>query len=172
MTNATIAGDGTSTAQASSDIGFGRAPLYDSDIGFALSVSDDKKAFTATFNNFSARLTANSPNPIVTRDFSFTIPYKAKDPCEEIPLFVSGFVAAEKGVNSHVILCANGQTSFLDLTEADGKDFVHQTKVLAGTGSELRVTIFLAADRDSNSQADATLIVNAVDTDTALKRSA
>jgi hypothetical protein len=172
MSNATIAGAGTSTTQASSDIGFGRAALYDSDIGFAIAVSDDKKAFTATFKDFSARLTVSSPDPMVTRDFSFTIPYKAEDPCEEIPLFVRGFVAAEKGVNSHVILCANGQTSFLDFAETEGKDFVHQTKVLAGTGSELRITIFLATDRDSSSRADATLIVNAVDTDTAKKRPA
>jgi hypothetical protein len=72
---------------------FGEAPTYNSDVGFALAVSDDKKAFTATFSGLSISLDPNSSAPVTSRVFTFVLPLSGADPDAEIPFFVSGFIA-------------------------------------------------------------------------------
>lgn len=146
----------------SSDPGFGPAAAFLTDAQFIAAVSPDKKAITATFGNFTLELTANSSQAIVKRDFSFTIPFKAGAPDQEIFLTLQGFMFAEKGVNGHLILCANGQTSFIDFAEVDDS-ILHHVKVAAGTGSELQVTIILVLARDSKSNAQANLSISSID---------
>ena len=70
---------------------FGNAPTYNSDTGFTLWLSDDKKAFTVAFSNLLVQLISNSSQPIITRTFSFSLPLSGIDPGTEIPFYVSGY---------------------------------------------------------------------------------
>src|SRR5215467_1511059 len=66
---------------------FGNAPTYNSDTGFTLLLSDDKKSFTAGFSNLLVQLIPSSPQPIITRTFSFSLPLSGVDAGTEIPFF-------------------------------------------------------------------------------------
>ena len=93
-----------------SDATFGPGPTFNTDIGFDIALSQDKKAFTALFGGLEAIIDGNSAPPIVTRVFSFSIPLKDTKPGQEIPFFVSGFATAQKGANAHLIFTVNDQS--------------------------------------------------------------
>jgi len=147
---------------------FGQAPTYNSDVGFSLGVSDDKKAFTATFDGLAISLDPKSSAPVVTRVFSFVLPLSGADPGTEIPFFVSGFVAAENGANGHLVFSINDQTMVADFPGNVETDFVQQLKFKVGSASEVRLTVFLLADHDSKSDAQVKLNVLSIDTDVLL----
>jgi hypothetical protein len=54
---------------------FGKAPSFISDVQMAHAVSDDGKAITITFGNFTAEIVPFGP-PVVTRTFSLVLPLK------------------------------------------------------------------------------------------------
>jgi hypothetical protein len=149
---------------AANDTTFG-GPTFNSDVGFNIGFSDDKKAFTATFSGLGVSLDAKGSAPIVTRVFSFALPLSGADPGAEIPFFVSGFVLSQKGANGHLLFSVNDQTMVVDFPENSNNDFVQQLKYKAGDASELRISVFLLADRDSQSDAAVNLNVQAIDTD-------
>lgn len=152
-------------ALGAGDATFGQAPTFNTDVGFSLDVSQDKKAFTITFGNLAVSIDGKSSAPIVTRLFSFVLPLSGVDPGLEIPFFVSGFVSAEKGANGHLVFGVNEQTMVTDFTANSDKDFIQQLKYKVGSASEVRITIFLLADRDSTSDSAVHLNVTAIDTD-------
>ena len=94
-----------------SDATFGPGPTFNTDVGFDIALSPDKKAFTALFSGLEAIIDGNSAPPIVTRVFSFSIPLKDAKPGQEIPFFVSGFAIAEKGANAQLVFSVNDQSS-------------------------------------------------------------
>ena len=149
------------------DATFGPGPTFSSDIGFDIALSEDKKAFTATFGGFEAVIDGKSASPIVTRVFSFSIPLTDAKPGQEIPFFVSGFLAAEKGANAQLVFSVNEQSSMASLPIATQDSFVHQLKYKATDAAEAKITIFLLANRDSKSDAAVHLNVTAIDTDIA-----
>ena len=122
------------------------APTFESDVAFTVDISSDKKAFTAAFNGLGVKLAA---------------------PDLEIPFFVQGFVLAEKGSNGHLVFSVNDQTVVADFPSGSDKSFVQQLKYKAGWSNEVRITIFLLADRDSASDAGVSLNVTTIDTDIA-----
>jgi len=144
---------------------FGDAPTYNSDTGFTLWLSDDKKAFTAVFSNLLVQLVSSSSQPIITRTFSFSLPLSGVDSGTEIPFFVSGYALCGKGTSAHLVFTVNDQTMVADFPENTDNEFVQQLKYKAGSASEARVTINLLADRDSKSGGDAFINVLAIDTD-------
>jgi hypothetical protein len=79
------------------DATFGPGATFNTDVGFDIALSQDKKAFTATFSGLEAIIDGKSAPPIVTRAFSFSIPLAHAEPGQEIPFFVSGFAVAERG---------------------------------------------------------------------------
>jgi hypothetical protein len=89
-------------------------PTFNSDVGFDIGFSDDKKAFTATFSGLVVSLDATGSAPIVTRVFSFTLPLSGADPGIEIPFFVSGFVLSQEGANGHLLFSVNDQSMVVD----------------------------------------------------------
>jgi hypothetical protein len=147
-----------------SDAMFG-GPSFSSDVGFNIGVSDDKKAFTATFSGLGVSIDAKGSAPIATRVFSFSLPLTGADPGAEIPFFVSGFVLSQKGASGHLLFSINDQTVVVDFPENSNNDFVQQLKFKVGYASELRIRVFLLADRDSKSDAAVNLSVQAIDTD-------
>src|ERR1700682_265051 len=83
------------------------AATFNTDVGFSLDVSPDKKAFTASFSGLAVSIDGRSSAPIVSRTFSFALPQSGADPGQEIPFFVSGFVLFEKGANGHLLFRLN-----------------------------------------------------------------
>jgi hypothetical protein len=148
-----------------SDAVFGQAPTFNSDVGFALAVSDDKKAFTAAFSGLAVSLDPKSSTPVAARVFTFVLPLSGATPDTEIPFFVSGFVFSEKGGNGHLVFSINDQTMVADFPGNSNQDFVQQLKFKVGSASEVRLTVFLLADRESKSDATVKLNVLAIDTD-------
>ena len=150
-------------------------PTFNSDVGVDIGISDDKKAFTATFSGLGTRRSRCQPRtgspPIVTRVFSFALPLSGADPGMEIPFFVSGFVASEEGANGHLLFSVNDQSMVVDFPKNSDNDFVQQFNYKVGSASELRISVFLLADRDSKSGAAVNLNVLAIDTDTAKHQS-
>ena len=153
------------------DATFG-GPTFNSDVGFSLDRSDDKEAFTATFSGLIVSFGFKGSAPIVTRVFSFAIPLWGADAGTEIPFFVSGYVATEKGANGHLLFSVNDQSWSVDFPEGSDNDFVQQFNYKVGSASELRITIFLLADRDSASDAGVSLNVLSIDTDVSKHQSA
>jgi hypothetical protein len=90
----------------------------------------------------------------------------------EIPFFVSGYVATEKGANGHLLFSVSDQSWIVDFSESSDNDFVQQFNYKVGSASELRITIFLLADRDSASDAGVSLNVLSIDTDVSKHQSA
>ena len=144
---------------------FGPGPTFANNIGFDIAVSEDKKAFTATFSGLDAIIDGRSASPVASRTFSFCIPLSGADSYEEIPFFVSGFAASEKGANAHLMITVNDQTSVTDFPANSDGSFVQRLNYKPGAAAEARITVFLLADRDSKSDAGVQVIVNAIDTD-------
>lgn len=149
------------------DATFGPGPTFNTDVGFDIALSPDKKAFTALFGGLEAIIDGRSAPPIVTRAFSFSIPLKDAKPGQEIPFFVSGFAFAEKGANAHLLFSVNDQSSIAYLPTESKEGFVHQFKYKATDAAEAKITVFLLANRDSKSDAAVHLNVTAIDTDIA-----
>ena len=147
------------------DATFGPGPTFNTDVGFDIALSPDKKAFTAMFSGLEAIIDGKSAPPIVTRVFSFSIPLAHAEPGQEIPFFVSGFAVAEKGANAHLMFTVNDQSTTAYLPTESNEGFVHQLRYKATDATEARITVFLLANRDSNSDAAVHLNVSTIDTD-------
>jgi hypothetical protein len=148
------------------DTTFG-GPAFNSDVGFDIGFSEDKKAFTATFGGLVVSLDAKGVAPIVTRVFSFALPLSGGNPDMEIPFFISGFVLSQEGANAHLLFSVNDQSMVVDFPKNSNNDFVQQFNYKVDSASELRISVLLLADRDSKSGASVNLNILAIDTDTA-----
>ena len=149
---------------------FDPALTFNTDAGFVLALSPDKKAFTATFGSLEIIIKGASAPPIVARVFSFSIPLKDAEPGQEIPFYVQGIAQLENGANAHLVFTVNDQSTTAYLPAGSKDDalrdgFVHQMKYKATGAAEARVTVFLLVNRDSKSGADAYLNVSTIDTD-------
>jgi hypothetical protein len=147
------------------DATFG-GPTFNSDVGFSFGVSDDKEAFTVSFSGLVVSLDGKGSAPVVTRVFSFSLPLLGADPGRVIPFFVQGFALIQQGANGHLLFSVNEQTMVVDFPENSNDSFVKEFDYTVGTASELRITVFLLADRDSTSDAAVNLTVSTIDTDT------
>jgi len=152
------------------DSAFGQAAKFTTDVGFNLAVSDDKKAFTASFSGLEIALDGKSAPPIATKVFSFSIPLSGADPGKEIPFEVSGFVASEKEANAHLVFSVNNQTTVMDFPANSNSSFIQQLKYKPEDAAEARITVFLLADRDSTSDSGVHVTVSTIDTDMAASR--
>lgn len=144
---------------------FGDAPTFNTDVGFSLTLSDDKKAFTASFGGLAVVIDGTSASPIASRVFSFSLPLSGAQPGQEIPFSVSGFAFSEKEANAHLVFSVNNQTTVVDFPADSNADFVHELKYTAGETTDVRMTVFLLADRGTNSDSAVHINVTAIDTD-------
>jgi len=136
---------------------------FNSDVEFNIGVSGDKKAFTANFSGLGVSLNAKGSPPIVTRVFSVARQLSGADPGVEIPFAVSGNVFSQEGANGHLLFSVNDQSMVVDFPKNSDNDFVQQLNYKVGSASELRISVFLLADRDSKSDAVVSLNVLAID---------
>jgi hypothetical protein len=140
---------------------FDTAP-FNSDTSFIFSVSPDQKAFDASFGGLAVTHGIKGFAPIVTRTFSFSVHVSAADQGSEITLFISGFASTMPGANAHLLFSVNDQSMIVDFPENSNDEFDKQLIYKVGASSELRVTVFLLADRDSTSDAQASLNVTKI----------
>ena len=154
------------------DATFDSALTFNTDVGFDIALSPDKKAFTATFGGLEAIINGTSAPPIVTRVFSFSIPLKNVEPGQEIPFSVQGIAQLENGASAHLVFTVNEQSTTAYLPPGSKADdgalrdgFVHQMNYKATGAAEAKVTVFLLVNRDSKSGAGAYLNVSTIDTD-------
>ena len=105
------------------------------------------------------------------RVFSFSLPLSHAEPGPNIPFFVSGFAFSEKEATAHLVFSVNDQTTVTDFPANSNTDFVQQLNYTTGDAADARITVFLLADRDSNSDSGVHVIVTAIDTDTAKYKS-
>ena len=145
------------------DAAFGQAVTFNTDVGFSLAVSPDKKAFTATFGGLEAIIQGTSAVPIATRVFSFSIPLSGADPGQEIPFTVQGHSASEKEATAHLVFSVNDQATVVDFPVNSESSFVQQLKYKAGNAADARITVFLLADRDSRSNSGVQVNVTTID---------
>lgn len=137
---------------------------FNSDVLFDIDISPDKKAFTVRFGNLVVDL-GKGTAPIVTRTCSFALKLSGSDPGSEIPLSISGIAESGGGANGHLLFSVNDQTMFVDFSESSGGSFVKTLNYKVCEATELRVTVFLWADRDSTSDAGANLTVDTIDSE-------
>jgi hypothetical protein len=148
------------------DATFGE-PTFRSEAGINIDLSDDNKAFTVTFSDpsgLAVRLDQGTAS-IITRVCSFALPLSGADPGLGIPFSLQGFVLTETGANGHLLFSVNDQTMVVDFPENSDDSFLKQFSYKAGNASELRISVFLLADRDSTSNEGVNLSVTAIDTD-------
>ena len=147
------------------DAAFGQAATFNTDVGFSLAVSPDKKAFTATFGGLEVTIEGTSAAPIATRVFSFSVPLSGTDPGQEIPFTVQGHSASEKEATAHLVFSVNDQTTVVDFPVNSESSFVQQLKYKAGNAADARITVFLLANRDSKSGSGVQVNVASIDAD-------
>ena len=149
---------------------FGQAASFNTDVGFELGVSPDKKAFTANFSGLEVIIDGTSAAPIATRVFSFSVPLSGTDPGQEIPFTVQGHCLSEKEAAAHLVFSVNDQSTVVDFPVNSDSSYVHQLKYKAGKAADARIAVYLLADRDSRSGSAVQVNVTSIDADLGQKR--
>jgi hypothetical protein len=152
---------------------FGDKPSFQSTPDIAFSLSEDKKAFTILFSSaleasVGSPASANAPNPPVdTKTFSIVLPVSGEDIDTEF--VVSTFVIATEGAQAALVLAVNDKTTVMQVPYAtNGEPVLVRLKYQAKTTSDVRINLFLLAQRDqAHPNAAATLHIDAIDTDLA-----
>ena len=171
----TVAADGTT---------FGDKPTYQSGAQSEYAPSGDKKAFTITFGDLEVAIdTGKLPEkaakracspatavPVATRVFSAVIPVKGGKTIKT-SFFVSGYVVTTEGSQGTLLFSVNGQNTLTKFAAKLDQSFVKRLDFKAKSGSEIRMTVFLLAERDAQyPNAAAYLNVSSIDTDAALAK--
>jgi len=151
---------GALAAQASwSGATFGDKPVFQSSDNFKINLSDDKKAFTLNFNpafEASAGNTASDTALIGTNVLSVVIPVTGK---EVNSLFVlTASITAEEGAGGMLMLKVNDQQTITHFKKTDEKSVLVQLKYRAKNPGDIRLTVFLLAERDAAHPKAAALI--------------
>jgi len=152
---------------------FGDKPIFQSASNFQYSLSDDKKAFTITFNPAFEASVGNSATDtalVGTNVFSVAIPVNGKEVNSTFILTAS--VNAEEGAGGLLMLSVNDQQTVTRFKKNKGeKELLVKLKYRAKGVGDIRLTVFLLADRDAAHPKAAALIhVTSIDTDLALAK--
>ncbi|HUL05516.1 MAG TPA: hypothetical protein VLV76_04235 [Candidatus Acidoferrum sp.] len=130
---------------------FGKVPTDQTEDKFDLGMSDDKRAFTLTFNDLKVTSEAGQPSaaPISAHVFSLVVPIEGYGKNLEIEFAVSGTVVTKEGANATLMLSVNGQTSVADFPANSDESPVQKLKFTAEAASECRLSLLLLVGRDS-----------------------
>jgi hypothetical protein len=175
---ATIGGGTASSADAqvpAKGAGFGDKLIFQSMDGIDYSVSADKQAFTILFTSaleaeVGSPPTPTSPDPPVgTQAFAVVIPVSGQN--IDTNFVVTAVVIVNEGAEAALVLAVNDKTTVMRFPPGTDKEVLVQLKYRAKTASDIRLTLFLLAERDqAHPKAGATVHVSAIDTDLALAK--
>lgn len=166
-------GRGAMAAQATAGgATFGDKPVFQSSSNIQFSLSDDKKAFTIGFNPaFEAAVGANASDTALvgTNVFSVVIPVTGKEVKSTFVLQAS--VTADEGAGGLLMLSVNDQQTVTHFKKTSEKDVLVQLKYRAKNTGDIRLTVFLLAERDAaHPKALALIHALTIDTDLAIAK--
>jgi hypothetical protein len=143
---------------------FAKAPSFISDLQMTHSLSDDKKALTILFDNFTASLVPNGL-PIVTRTFSLVLPLGNAGAGATITGGLQGGGAMEPGVGAMLIFRAGGVSHVFDpLFAPKETGFLKEINLAVPASGDLRMTIILALEGSATDpKAQAVVNIDTVD---------
>jgi hypothetical protein len=141
---------------------FGKIPTYQGTEKFELGVSDDKRALTLTFSDFTARVGGKGATvPVASRLFNFVAPLTGD--YGEVEFTVTVGVLTLQGATATIVASINGQTKTADFPPNTDKTVEHTLKFSTNDPSECRLSVLLLAGRDStNVDAEANVNVIAI----------
>ncbi|TMI99990.1 MAG: hypothetical protein E6G97_20590 [Alphaproteobacteria bacterium] len=149
---------------------YGDKPVFQSSNNIQYSLSDDKKAFTITFNPaFEAAVGANTSDTALvgTNVLSVVIPVTGKDVNTTFVLTAS--ITAEDGAGGLLMVNVNDQQTITRFKKTSEKEVLVQLKYRAKNTGDIRLTVFLLAERDAAHPKAAALIhALAIDSDLAV----
>lgn len=139
---------------------FGKVPTYLSEDKFDVAVSDDKRAFTLTFDDLKVTAEAGkgSTAPMSAHVFSLVLPIEGYGEKLEIEFSVNGTVLTREGATATLMLSVNGQTTVADFPGNSDESPVQTLKFTAETAPECRICLFLLVGRDSKNTATAAFL--------------
>jgi len=162
---------------------FGDKPSFQSSEDLEFVLSPDKQAVTITFGSFFEAATANdklpaeaarrarstpATAPIVTRAFSMVLPVTGGKPVRT-SLFASGFALTGPDSTATLLFVVNGQHKAVRFGPNTERSFVEKIDYRGARTSEIRMSVFLLAERSSsNPNGLSFLRVATIDTDTAV----
>lgn len=154
------------TTTKSKDATFGDKPSYASAYNFDYGPSDDRKAFTITFNGFESSVgNAKDPKPVSAQTFSIVLPVNGGGPVRTT-LAATGFGLTTEGANATMQVTVNGDTEVLDVGPGFDGEIIHKISIDRDSASELRITFLLLTERDSAfPDASAFLNITTIDAD-------
>ena len=164
-------GSGASAAPtAAGGTTYGDKPVFQSSNNVQFSLSDDKKAFTITFNpafEASAGNSASNTALVGTNVLSVVIPVTGKDVNTTFVLTAS--VTADEGAGGLLMLNVNDQQTITRFKKTSEKEVLVQLKYRAKNTGDIRLTVFLLAERDAaHPKAPVLIHALAIDSDLAV----
>jgi hypothetical protein len=171
-------------AASAEGLTYGDKPTFQSDGNFSYSLSPDKQAVTLTFPDFSAeagpsadggkiakaigklKRAATGNPPITSRAFSIVIPVKAGTPFKT-SFHVQGYAFTNGGGRATLLFGVNGQNTVASFAPNTDSDSFPQFDYATESTSEIRLTVFLQAERDGQFQ-DAAAHINIIAIDIGL----
>jgi hypothetical protein len=162
----------TADAQAAGGATFGDKPTFQSADNFVYQLSEDKQAFTITFNPAFEATVANAPTgtkpggPIATNVLSLVIPVYGKK--IKTTFIVSTSVTAEEGAGGAILLSVNDKQTVARFGATAEKELLVKLNYASDAASDIRLTVLLLAEHDSAHPKAAALVhVTAIDSDLA-----
>jgi len=160
---------------AANGVTFGDKPSFQSADNFDYGLSDDKKAFTITFKTAFEATVGKVQNatateaPVGTNVFTVVLPLSGKK--IDTTFIVTAFASAEEGAGGALLLVANDKSTLMRFPPGEGKEVLVKLRYRAKAASEVRLTLFLLAERDAaHPKATALVHVTTIDTDAALAK--
>jgi hypothetical protein len=147
------------------DPGFADAPAFISDLQMTHALSDDKKAISILFDNYTAQLVPGGL-PVVTRTFSLVLPLKNATGGATLTGGVTGGGALTPGTGAMLIFRAGGVSHVFDplFDSADDTGFTKPINLAVPAGGDLRMTVILALEGSAaDPKAGAQINIDAVD---------
>ena len=164
--------------RAGGGVTFGEKLKFSSSRKVDFALSDDKKAFEIRFDTALAAGVGTpvfdglkkTAAPVNSSVYSAVVPIVGKSP--RMSIVVNGFGTTEAGTNTKLVLTANDQHSVTHFPAGqDDEAFTVAFPYQGKTGTDLRLTIVLIAERDSaQPEASALIAVNDISADAALTR--
>jgi hypothetical protein len=149
---------------------FGDKPVFQSSTNAQYSLSDDKKAFTITFNpafEASAGNSASDTALVGTNVYSVVIPVNGKE--VNTTFVFTASITADEGAGGLLMLNVNDKQTITRFKKTSEKEVLVQLKYRAKNTGDIRLTVFLLAERDAaHPKAPALIHALAIDSDLAV----
>jgi len=156
---------------------FGEKPTFSSEQNILYHLEDDKKSFAIAFDGFGTKVgtvgftgAPDTKAPVSTRVYSAVVPVTGKN--ISASFVVNGFVVTEPGSNAVLVLSVNDKQVVTNFAPGmDNQAFTVSLKYRAKSVSDIRLSVYLLAERDSaHPDASALVAITDISSDAALAK--